>query len=89
MEEWLDHLQPGWRDVVVAQQYLPHMQVSSDMLQARRRGLAGRPEPALPDVRNLYIVGDWVGREDYLANASFASARQASQLILANVPAHE
>lgn len=85
MEEWLDHLQPGWRDVVVAQQFLPHMQVSGDMLQASRGGLAGRPGSAISDVRNLYVVGDWIGQEDYLANASFASARQAAQTILNNL----
>jgi phytoene dehydrogenase-like protein len=83
LEEWLDRLQPGWRDVVVAQQFLPHIQVSGDMLQARRGGAAGRPGPAVPDVRNLYVVGDWVGQEDQLANASFASARRAAQLMLA------
>jgi len=32
-----------------------HIQLSSDMLQARRRGQAGRPGPAVPDVRNLYV----------------------------------
>jgi phytoene dehydrogenase-like protein len=82
LEEWLDRLQPGWRDVVVAQQFLPHIQVSGDMLQARRGGTAGRPGPAVPDVRNLYVVGDWVGQEDQLANASFASARRVAQLML-------
>jgi len=83
LEEWLDRLQPGWRDVVVARQFLPHIQVSGDMIQARRGGTAGRPGPAIPNVRNLYVVGDWVGQEDQLANASFASACQAARLILA------
>jgi hypothetical protein len=31
---------------------------------------------------NLYIVGDWVGKEGLLSNASFASAKHAAQLIL-------
>jgi phytoene dehydrogenase-like protein len=87
LEEWLDRLQPGWRDVVVAQQFLPHIQVSSDMIQARRGGPAGRPGPAVPDVRNLFVVGDWVGQQDHLANAGFASAQQAAQMILASAPA--
>lgn len=84
MEAWLDTLQPGWRDAVVAQQFLPHMQVSGDMLQARRGGLTGRPGPAVPDVHNLYVVGDWIGQEDHLANASLSSARQAAYMILAS-----
>ena len=31
---------------------------------------------------NLYIVGDWVGKEGWLSNASVASANHAAQLIL-------
>jgi phytoene dehydrogenase-like protein len=86
LEEWLDRLQPGWRDVMVAQQFLPHIQVSSDMIQARHGGPAGRPGPAIPGVRNLFVVGDWVGQQDHLANAGFASAQEAAQMILANAP---
>jgi phytoene dehydrogenase-like protein len=84
LETWLDDLQPGWRDQVVAQQFLPHIQVAGDMIQARRNGLAGRPGPAVPGLRNLYVVGDWVGQEDHLANAGFASARQVAQQILSH-----
>ncbi len=84
LEAWLDELQPGWRDLVVAQQFLPHIRVSGDMIQARRNGLAGRPGPAVPELHNLYVVGDWVGQEDHLANAGFASARQAVRQILSH-----
>jgi phytoene dehydrogenase-like protein len=82
LESWLDQLQPGWRTEVVARQFLPHIQVVGDMLQAQRGGLAGRPGPVVPQTRNLYVIGDWVGQEDYLANASFASARRAVQIIM-------
>jgi phytoene dehydrogenase-like protein len=82
MEAWLDQLQPGWRKEVVAQQFLPHILVSSDLLQAQRNGLAGRPGPAVPSCNHLYVVGDWVGKVDHLANASLASARLAAQMIL-------
>lgn len=30
----------------------------------------------------MYIVGDWVGKEGLLSNASFASAKRAADLIL-------
>ncbi|GHO48191.1 phytoene desaturase family protein [Ktedonospora formicarum] len=83
LEAWLDQLQPGWREEVVSQQFLPHILVSSDMLQARRKGLAGRPGPAVPSVNHLYVAGDWVGDVDHLANASLVSASQAAKMILA------
>ncbi len=80
---WLDQLQPGWREEMVTQQFLPHILVSSDMLQARRKGLTGRPGPDVPSVNNLYVAGDWIGAVDHLANASLVSASQAAQMILA------
>ena len=30
---------------------------------------------------NLYVVGDWVGKEGLLSKASVASAKRASELI--------
>ncbi|QBD77736.1 NAD(P)/FAD-dependent oxidoreductase [Ktedonosporobacter rubrisoli] len=85
LETWLDQVQPGWRDELVAEQFLPHIMVSSDMLQAQRKGLAGRPEPTVPSANHLYIAGDWVGSVDHLANASLVSAAQAARLILARI----
>lgn len=82
MEAWLDQLQPDWREAVVEQQFLPHMLVSSDLLQARRQGLSGRPGPAVPLYNQLYVAGDWVGTVDHLTNASLVSAHTAAHLIL-------
>jgi hypothetical protein len=56
------------------------MMVSNAVVTAAARGLAGRPDAKIAD--NLYIVGDWVGKEGLLSNASFASAKHAVQLIL-------
>jgi len=80
LEEFLDFLQPGWRQVLVKKRPLPNMVVSNALVTAADGGLRGRPEPRIAD--NLYIVGDWVGKEGLLSNASVASAKHASQLIL-------
>jgi hypothetical protein len=45
-------------------------------------GLGGRPDTKIAE--NLYIVGDWVGKEGLLSSASVGSAKRASQLILNN-----
>lgn len=81
LEALLDRLQPGWRAEVVAQSFLPHIQAVSDIVQAKRGGVAGRPGPAVPGVGGLYVAGDWVGNEDQQAGAAFASATRAAQLI--------
>jgi phytoene dehydrogenase-like protein len=80
LEEFLDLLQPGWREVLVKKRPLPNMVVSNAAVNAAAGGLDGRPDVRIAD--NLYIVGDWVGREGLLSNSSFASARRAVQLIL-------
>jgi phytoene dehydrogenase-like protein len=80
LEEFLDLLQPGWRQVLVKKRPLPNMVVSNAVFTAASGGLAGRPDAKIAD--NLYVVGDWVGKEGLLSNASVASAKHAAQLIL-------
>jgi phytoene dehydrogenase-like protein len=80
LEEFLDLLQPGWRQVLVKKRPLPNMVVSNALVTAADGGLGGRPDPRIAD--NLYIVGDWVGKEGLVSNASVASAKHAAQLIL-------
>jgi phytoene dehydrogenase-like protein len=80
LEEFLELMQPGWREVLVKKRPLPDMIVSYALVSAAAGGLAGRSDVKIAD--NLYIVGDWVGKEGLLSNASFASAKRAVQLIL-------
>ncbi|MFL6511817.1 MAG: phytoene desaturase family protein [Nitrososphaera sp.] len=80
LEEFRDLLQPGWRQVLVKKRPLPNMVVSNALVTAADGGLAGRPDTKIAE--NLYIVGDWIGKEGLLSNASVASAKRASQLIL-------
>ena len=80
LEEFLDLLQPGWRQVLVKKRPLPNMVVSNALVTAADGGLGGRPDVKIAD--NLYIVGDWVGKEGLVSNASVASAKHAAQLIL-------
>jgi phytoene dehydrogenase-like protein len=80
LEEFLDLLQPGWRQVLLKKRPLPNMVVSNAIVTAADGGLGGRPDVKIAD--NLYIVGDWVGKEGLLSNASVASAKRAAHLIL-------
>ena len=82
LEELLDLAQPGWRSEVVERQFLPHMLASNAIVKAQQGGMRGRPGPVVPGIRNLYVAGDWVGPEGQLSEASLASARLASHLIL-------
>ena len=82
LEALLDMVQPGWRGEAEAQYFLPHMIASNAIVLARQGGLPGRPGPAVPGIRHLYVAGDWVGAEGQLADACFASARNAVSMIM-------
>jgi len=78
LEAWLDRLQPGWRDVEVDRRWLPGMVTSNALVRAADGGLAGRPGPRVPDAPGVFVVGDWVGPEGMLLDASLASAARAA-----------
>lgn len=79
MEAFADFVQPGWREVLVDRQHLPRMVVSNRELLASQGGAAGRPRFDGAGAPNLFVAGDWVGETGALADAVFASARQAGQ----------
>ncbi len=78
LEQVLDLLQSGWRDLVVDRRFLPRMTVTNALVTVSEL----RPSPAVPGLDGLYIAGDWVGSEGQLADASFASAKAAAQMIV-------
>lgn len=82
LEGMLDLMQPGWREAVAHTRFLPAITVSNALVTAAQGGTKGRPGPAVPGLDNLYVIGDWVGAEGMLLDASVASAHAAAQLIL-------
>ncbi len=82
LEAFLDATQPGWRDLVVRRVYLPRIEAVGLLPTARGAGLAGRPAARVAGVAALYLAGDWVGPEGFLADASFASGRDAARRLL-------
>ena len=82
MEHFLDIVQPGWRELVIKQRYLPNMIVYNLLVTDAQGGIKGRPPSKVNDTQGLYLVGDWIGQEGLLADASFASAKQAAMEII-------
>jgi phytoene dehydrogenase-like protein len=87
LESLLDAAHPGWRVVLVKRQYLPRIEAVGALPTAAGGGFAGRPGPRVPDIAGLYLAGDWIGPEGFLADASTASARQVAQLVLSQTKA--
>jgi phytoene dehydrogenase-like protein len=82
LEQALDVLQPGWRDVVAHARFLPKLMVCNNLDRADRGGASSRPDVTVN--ANLFVMGDWIGPEGLLADASIASARLACRAINAS-----
>lgn len=81
LEAFMTRIQPGWRDVVEARQFLPSMTVASDTPRGNEGGLPARRGPAIPELHGLFVAGDWVGPEGLLSDASLTSASNAARRI--------
>ena len=82
LEALLDLAQPGWREVVAEQRFLPNLTVVNALVTAAQAGLAGRPGPEIAGAPGLYVAGDWVGPDGWLVDASLASAKSAASAII-------
>jgi phytoene dehydrogenase-like protein len=78
LEAFLDRLQPGWRGHLLARRFLPAMVATNAIVTAAGGGTAGRPGPAVPDAPGVFVVGDWIGPEGMLLDASLASSERAA-----------
>lgn len=78
LQDVLDLVQPGWRDEVVRQRFLPDLLVTHALTTAAEGGSAGRPGPQVPGAPGLFLAGDWVGSEGLLVDASLSSAVAAA-----------
>lgn len=85
LEELLDLVQPGWRELVIERRFLPAMTVVNSLATAKQSGLAGRLGPAVPGIEGLFVAGDWVGAEGWLADASVASGKRAAELAASQI----
>src|SRR5262249_6493720 len=81
LEGVLDRLQPRWREVVVERRVLPPLAAASALPPAAARGPSRGPGPEGPPAARLYVAGDWVGPDGWLADGALASARRAATLV--------
>ncbi|MGN7387016.1 phytoene desaturase family protein [Sporosarcina sp. SAFN-015] len=79
LESVMDLLHPGWRKEVVVQQFLPKLTVTYDFPHVKRRE---NPGPSIPEMKGIFIAGDWAGHEEVLADAAVASGKRAALEIL-------
>lgn len=84
LESLLDLVQTGWRNHLVHSRYLPEMTVTHWLALAEDGGRNGRPPIQIPGQTRLFIAGDWIGTDGWLADASFASAKAVAEAVFSN-----
>lgn len=75
LESIMELLHPGWKKEVVVQQFLPKLTVSHDFPHVKR---TENPGPSIPEMKGIFIAGDWAGHEEILADAAVASGKRAA-----------
>lgn len=80
LEAMADTVQPGWREQVTLERFLPRMVAVSAIPTPAGGGLPGRPRTDQGD--GLYLAGDWVGPEGWLTDAAIASGAAAAAAAL-------
>lgn len=73
LERWLDLVLPQWR-ARTAERYHPSLTVAYAHPHVQRSGAGVRTRSSRPGV---WLAGDWVGAEGWLADRAIASARAA------------
>jgi phytoene dehydrogenase-like protein len=86
LEALADSVQPGWREQVMLERFLPRMVAVSAIPTPAGGGLAGRP--GVDRGEGLYLAGDWVGGEGWLVDAAISSGASAAAAALrSEIPA--
>ena len=80
LEELADEVQPGWREQVIFERFLPRMVAVSAISTPANGGLGGRPAVDRGD--GLYLAGDWIGPEGWLVDSAIASGAAAASAAL-------
>jgi phytoene dehydrogenase-like protein len=80
LEAVADTVQPGWREQVTLERFLPRMVPVSAIATPAAGGLSGRPRGDRGD--GLYLAGDWVGSEGWLVDAAISSGAAAAAAAL-------
>ena len=87
IQDFLETVQPGWRDRLVTERFLRKMTVTHAITTPDSTGLAGRYPLAVPDREGVFVAGDWVGPVGHLSDASIASAAAVARQLVADITA--
>lgn len=81
LEDFLEKLQPGWKEYEITSRFLPNIIVNQRLPQTGDEHMLQRAKTAIP---GLYLAGDWASPDCILADAAVSSGKQAAEEIILN-----
>lgn len=81
LEQFLEKLQPGWKEYKITSRFLPNIIVNQRLPQAGDEHMLQHAKEAIP---GLYLAGDWASPDCILADAAISTGKQAAEEIILN-----
>lgn len=79
LEQFLEKIQPGWKDYEITSRFIPQMTVNQRLPQIGDEQMLQRCKTLIP---GLYIAGDWTSPDSMLAEGAVSSGKQAAEDII-------
>ncbi|WP_456276549.1 phytoene desaturase family protein [Bacillus sp. AK128] len=81
LEQFLEKLQPGWKEYEITSRFIPTITVNQRLPQI---GDELKLQRSKADIPGLYIAGDWASPTSILADGAVSSGKQAAEEIILN-----
>ncbi|WP_058309128.1 FAD-dependent oxidoreductase [Gracilibacillus massiliensis] len=81
LEQFLDKLQPGWKQYLITKRFLPHITVNQRLPQLGDKQKLSALKSSLP---RIYLAGDWASSDSILAEGAVSSGKQAAEELILN-----
>jgi phytoene dehydrogenase-like protein len=79
LEQFLERIQPGWQDYLIASRYLPNITVNQRLPQIGDEQKLLRSKT---DISGLYIAGDWASPDYILSEGAVSIGKHVAESII-------
>ncbi|MFD2043141.1 phytoene desaturase family protein [Ornithinibacillus salinisoli] len=85
LENFLERIQPGWRNYEITSRFLPNITVSQRLPLVGDEDMLRNSKTA---IRNLFIAGDWASPYSILSDAAIATGKQSAKEMMGELDAN-
>lgn len=79
LEQFLEKMQPGWKNYVITSRFIPQINVNQRLPRIGDEQRLNRFKTEFP---GLYIAGDWASLDSILSEGAVSSGKQAAEEII-------